>query len=203
VHRRQTASVRPRRRAARQAGCSSATRRTWPSRPRRPPRRQPSCRHRPVALHPRAGTRRGRGTDWPSSGPADRRARTRRFATADAASGSARRSGARPLDGEPLAALVATPLQDDPAGPGAHPSPEPVRTCALALLWLVGALHGTFEGRRAGCAQRRENSQPRRAPTVNRLSTSAHRRYARPVPSRSTRFVRDLRGGPARRRTRP
>src|SRR4051794_28749546 len=32
---------------------------------------------------------------------------------------------------------------------------------------------GPFEGRRAGCAQRRENSQPGRGPTVNRLSTSA------------------------------
>src|SRR3712207_6300206 len=76
----------------------------------------------------------------PSSDLAGRRARTRRCATA--ADGGAHRPRRRPLDRQPLAALVATALEDETAGAGLHARAEPVRAGALALLGLVGALHG-------------------------------------------------------------
>ena len=49
--------------------------------------------------------------------------------------------------GESLAPLVAAALERQPAGARAHAGAEPVRTGALALLRLVGALHRLFAAR--------------------------------------------------------
>ena len=59
---------------------------------------------------------------------------------------SARAVGHR-LGGEPLAALGAAALEKRTAGAGAHARAEPVGAGALALLWLVGALHGCARAR--------------------------------------------------------
>ena len=104
------------------------------------------------ARRSREGTHRARGTGSPSIDPGDRPARTRRSATACAASESARRSGDRSLDREPLAALVATPLQHDPAGTRRHLVAGAVGPGALALLGLVGALHKAVGSARRMCA---------------------------------------------------
>ena len=104
------------------------------------PRRGPSLGVR----RPRAGRREHEVAVRRASGPAGRRARTRRCATAAAAwpRGDAavtrRRHGS---DGQPLAALVAAALERQAAGARAHARAEPVGAGALALLGLVGALH--------------------------------------------------------------
>src|SRR5579875_2915002 len=46
------------------------------------------------------------------------------------------------LHRQALAALVAAPLEHVTSGARQHARPESVRTGALALLWLVGPLHG-------------------------------------------------------------
>src|SRR5262245_33804972 len=56
------------------------------------------------------------------------------------------------LGREPLAALGAAPPQHVPAGARAHAGTEPVGAGALALLGLVGPLHGD-RNRRAGNAR--------------------------------------------------
>src|SRR5690349_9638796 len=59
---------------------------------------------------------------------------------------------ARPLHrlrGEPLTALVAPPLQHRATRACAHARTEPMRSGALALLRLIGALHGRGEYRGA------------------------------------------------------
>src|SRR4051794_25782089 len=69
------------------------------------------------------------------------------------------------LDGELLAALVAAALEHGPAGTGAHPLAEAVGAGALALLGLVGALHGPPKDSGSPVAHR----------TVHRTSTAVHR----------------------------
>src|SRR5215210_4860875 len=133
---------------------------------------------------PRAGRRTGPGNGWPSSGPGGRRARTRRSATAGG--DDARRSRPRPLDRQPLAALVATALEDDATGTGLHASAEAVRPGALALLGLVGALHvgcsseiWPDRGRRTVAATGRRRSEDTTAAPLHRLvhspCTAIHR----------------------------
>ena len=119
-------------------------------RPRRPPCATPTA---PAAAARKrsSGTCTGPGGGWRSSDPGDRRARTLRCATADRARhargliacppGSGLAS-TRPLGRQALASLVAPALQRQPSGARGHASTETVRASSLALLWLVGALHG-------------------------------------------------------------
>src|SRR5215210_2649976 len=141
--RRARARTRPRR--PRGAGASRGC-----GRPRRPPcatRRAPAAGRLPL---PRAGRCRARGSGCRPSAPGGRPARTRRCGTgARVWGGRAARWGAAgrpPSDGQLLATLRAAALQRDAAGARAHADTEPVRAGALALLGLVGALHGVRTG---------------------------------------------------------
>src|SRR5262245_18920201 len=129
----------------------------------RPRRRRPSGRRAPAALPPprrNAGTSRGRGTASRRTGPAGRPRRSP--SSGKAAAGAApvppieRTSG-----GEPLAALRAAALQDEPAGTGRHAGTEPVLALPPAHVGLVGAFHELPDSRReegeaAGPAARRQ-----------------------------------------------
>jgi hypothetical protein len=114
------------------------------------PRLQPSGRPRPPAAvpprrRPVAETRAARGSGSRASAPRGKHDRTPRSST----DGGASRGGHRlPRRGQPwlrsqaCAALVAAALEHRPAGARAHTRAEPVGAGALALLGLVGALHG-------------------------------------------------------------
>jgi hypothetical protein len=80
------------------------------------------------------------------------------------------------LDREPLAALVATALEHDPARTRAHACTEAVRPSALALLGLVGPLHQTGAARGKEDASRadRIHGRPGRTALHGRSHTLVH-----------------------------
>src|SRR5215210_2698978 len=98
-----------------------------------------------------------------------------------------------PLDREPLAALVATALEDDATGTRLHARPEAVRAGALALLGLVGALHVGAPRGLAGPRTRQRRVGPRRV-TGAREDTRAA--LHSPVHTPSTACAQAVRTGP-------
>src|SRR5205085_5949480 len=75
-------------------------------------------------------------------GPGGTPARTRRCARAGPAWLGGRPSCRGRSDRQALAALVAPALERQAPGACGHPGPEPVGAGALALLGLIGPLHG-------------------------------------------------------------
>src|SRR3954453_19055523 len=113
--------------------------------------------------------RRGRDTGCRGNGSAGRPARTRHCATGD-------RAWRPQSDGQPLAALVAAPLEHQPACARRHPLAEAVGPGALALLRLAGALHAVASVA-AGC-RRMGPVDSRDAHAVNTLFADNSPRFA-------------------------
>src|SRR5438552_11710184 len=104
-----------------------------------------------------------------------------------------------PLGRQALPALGPSTLERHAASSRAHPRAEPVNAGALALLWLVGALHLAVAGARPSSALVRKP----RGQAPRRSSIGVH---ARARPGRAARRSAAALGSalaPPRRRARP